>query len=1364
MLSGGDGDDLLVGREGKDTIDGGVGSDTALYREKADLVVVTLDAANPVTVKVGGVDEDSIVNVENIEGGSAADTLTGDGLNNSFLGGGGKDVLDGGAGSDTALYTDKLLSVTVTLDGGNPATVKVGGVSEDTLTRIENVTGGSGDDVLVGDVLDNVLAGGDGADRLQGMAGKDALDGGDGIDTAVFSDASQAVVLTLNSNFNATATIGGVADDIVRNIENILGGSGDDVLTGDFRANLLEGAGGDDRLAGGGGKDTLDGGTGVDTAVYSEKTVSVAVTLNGATNATVTVGGTAEDTLRNIENVIGGSGDDTLTGDGLANLLEGGTGNDRLSGAGGADILDGGAGIDLAVYTEKLVTVVAVLDGANDSKVFVGGKFEDTIRNIEGLVGGAADDELTGDGLANTLEGGGGNDILSGGDGDDILSGGAGQDVLDGGDGSDTASFSDKILAVTVALANGAPVVAKVGGVAEDTLINIENIIGGTGNDVLTGDALANRFTGGGGKDVIDGKSGADTADYGDKLQAVIVTLNGSADSVVTVGGLAEDTLRNIENLVGGSGADTLNGDDRANRLEGGLGDDLLRGGGGNDVLDGGAGNDTVVYSEKLQSLALTLGGADDAIAYVGGLAEDVVRNVENVTGGAGDDFLTGDGLANVLIGGLGNDVLMGGAGKDTLDGGDGSDTAVYSDRSFGISVTLNGAQDAVVTVGLLAEDTLRNVENIVGTSQADTITGDTLDNIVRGGGGKDTLDGAGGLDTVDYSDKTQAVEVTLNGATYTVALVGGAIEDTIRFFENAIGGTGDDSLTGDAGANRLEGGDGNDTLTGGGGGDILIGGTGDDHFILGAGTALIDDGDGADVVTGFVAGAGAKLDLSRLSTVTSIDGLLALGAQDGADAVFDFGGGDTLRLQNVALASLGAGDFILANATTLSIAALDATKPEGNAGVTALTFEITRDGDISVASKATWTVIGTGISPAESADFQGGVLPSGAVDFAAGETAKTITVNVAADDVAEADNGFTVSLSAATGAAVATGHATGTILDDDDEAPCFTAGTRILTARGEVPVEALKIGDMVAVLRGASQRPILWIGRRHVRLHGHPRPWDVQPVRIRAHAFGPGRPHTDLRLSPDHAVFAEGVLVPVRYLVNGVTIVQEKVAEVTYFHIELAAADGTAAHDVLLAEGLPTESYLDTGNRGALENGGPVVALHPDFARATWVAGGCAPLVIAGPELADLRTILLAEATTLGHDVTTDPNLRLLVDGVVIRPSRGGDTYHFNVPPRSREVRLLSHTTVPAWIDADGEDTRCLGVAVAGMLIEGCPVLLDDERLRTGWHQPEDDWRWTNGFARLPPMGGALKVTVVPLQTYWVPAHEARRHPGVAA
>jgi hypothetical protein len=172
---------------------------------------------------------------------------------------------------------------------------------------------------------------------------------------------------------------------------------------------------------------------------------------------------------------------------------------------------------------------------------------------------------------------------------------------------------------------------------------------------------------------------------------------------------------------------------------------------------------------------------------------------------------------------------------------------------------------------------------------------------------------------------------------------------------------------------------------------------------------------------------------------------------------------------------------------------------------------------------------------------------------------------------------------------------------------PCFAAGTRIATPRGEVPVEALRMGDEVTLASGGAA-PIVWIGLRRVDCRSHPEPHQVWPVRISRGAFAPGVPRRDLFLSPDHAVFAEGVLIPIKHLLNDESIRQVARDTVTYFHLELPA------HDVVLADGLPVESYLDTGGRISFENAGRVVALFPAFSSLAWEAYGYAPLVVTGP------------------------------------------------------------------------------------------------------------------------------------------------------
>ena len=186
----------------------------------------------------------------------------------------------------------------------------------------------------------------------------------------------------------------------------------------------------------------------------------------------------------------------------------------------------------------------------------------------------------------------------------------------------------------------------------------------------------------------------------------------------------------------------------------------------------------------------------------------------------------------------------------------------------------------------------------------------------------------------------------------------------------------------------------------------------------------------------------------------------------------------------------------------------------------------------------------------------------------------------------------------------------------------CFAEGTCIRTPDGERPVETLIIGDRVTTIDG-GERPVQWIGHRAVDCGRHPAPETVQPVRIMAHAFGPGLPARDLFLSPDHALYLDGVLIPVKQLINRGSVAQIRRPHVTYYHLELAQ------HDVVFAEGLPAETYLETGQRSAFTNGGSVIEAHPRFApdeadaQLLWAALGYAPLVISGPEVESARARL---------------------------------------------------------------------------------------------------------------------------------------------
>ena len=342
--------------------------------------------------------------------------------------------------------------------------------------------------------------------------------------------------------------------------------------------------------------------------------------------------------------------------------------------------------------------------------------------------------------------------------------------------------------------------------------------------------------------------------------------------------------------------------------------------------------------------------------------------------------------------------------------------------------------------------------------------------------------------------------------------------------------------------------------------------------------------------------------------------------------------------------------------------------------------------------------------------------------------------------------DGFTVNAGAAilSLGAQTTGDGLSDSFTPAFSAACFAAGTQIRTPAGAVAVEALCVGDPIVQADGITA-PVVWLGRRRVDCTRHPRPWDVWPVRVAADAFGPGVPARDLFLSPDHAVYVDGVLMPVRYLINGATVVQQRVAAAEYWHVELPR------HGILLAEGLPCESYLDTGNRAAFENGGAAMQMHADFARAVWDAQGCAPLVLDGPHVAAAKQRLLDRATALGHAATADPDLRVLADGRPVPAVVVGRRWLVRLPEGTARVRLQSRAWCPAHMQADTVDTRSLGVAVSRLWLDRREASLESPGLVSGWHAVEAECRWTDGDAVLA-VAGARKLVFEVAMTgrYW--------------
>ncbi|MCW4590763.1 Hint domain-containing protein [Gluconacetobacter entanii] len=313
-------------------------------------------------------------------------------------------------------------------------------------------------------------------------------------------------------------------------------------------------------------------------------------------------------------------------------------------------------------------------------------------------------------------------------------------------------------------------------------------------------------------------------------------------------------------------------------------------------------------------------------------------------------------------------------------------------------------------------------------------------------------------------------------------------------------------------------------------------------------------------------------------------------------------------------------------------------------------------------------------------------------------------------------------------------------------DVPCFTTGTPILTPRGDVAVEDLRVGDEVVTASGAHRR-IRWIGHRRIACRSVPAHLrhTVLPVRIGAHAIAPGVPARDIVVSPGHAIALDvagaDVFVPASVLVNGATITQDDRVQAHYWHVELDS------HDVLLSAGLRSESFMDIGNRHDLAIG--AAGLDPERTAAT-LADYALPFHDAGAVVATVRARLLARARALGWDLTDAADLHLVVDGRRIAPVTAGGLVHFTFPATARHVTLHSATFRPADLAVGGPaDARALGVNVRGAWMGGATLGLDHPLLAAAFHPDEGrdgcDWRWTTGMATLPPglwAGHAGRVT----------------------
>lgn len=515
LLMGGSGDDTLAGGAGADTLSGDVGRDTADYSASLDGVMVNLGTGD---VSGGDAAGDVLSSIENVLGSNVADALTGDeganllsgGLGNDTLfGEGGADTLTGFDGNDMADYSASPSAVAVDLTAGSG----LGGHAEgDVLVTIENVTGSSFHDALIGDTGANSLTGAAGDDSVYGNAGNDTLNGGTGSDT-LDGGAGDDIYITDGTDMIAEAPDQGT--DLIQssatialgsNIEN-LALTGSEALSGSGNAlnNILTGNGGNSSLMGGGGNDTYntDGG---DTIIeYLNEGIDTV-----QSSASVTLGANIENLLLTGNAVISGIGnelDNVLTGNSGDNSLSADAGNDTLQGSSGRDTLLGGAGDDTLITDGEdslWEELGAGTDTVQSSVTYTLG------ANLENLtLTGSAALNGTGNALNNAVSGTSGANILDGSAGNDTLNGGAGNDTLIGGTGLDTVSYAATASSVTVSLAVSTAQIT--GGAGTDTLTSLENLIGSAYADRLIGSAGNNALFGGAGNDTMFGGSGNDT-------------------------------------------------------------------------------------------------------------------------------------------------------------------------------------------------------------------------------------------------------------------------------------------------------------------------------------------------------------------------------------------------------------------------------------------------------------------------------------------------------------------------------------------------------------------------------------------------------------------------------------------------------------------------------------------------------------------------------------------------------------------------------------------------------------------------------------------------------------------------------------
>ena len=816
---------------------------------------------------------------------------TGGSGNDTLLAFGNADAFDGGGGLNTVDYVHYGSGITADL--ANPS-LNTGNAAGDGYSNINSLIGTNYNDTLIGDANNNALEGGAGADTLIGGGG--ALDFASYVHaptpgvTAYLVDPSDPTYNPLYAN------TGDAAGDIYIGINGLIGSNFADKLIGDNNDNYLRGRGGGDVLDGGGGSDTAD---------YAHGGAVRADLSNPATN----FGDATGDTYISIENLRGSDFNDVLVGD---------AGNNRL---------EGGLGIDQTIYTAATGGIIVDMAAGTVSGPGVG---NDTLVSIESIRGSAFADTYVATGYT------GASAIGSVPATYNEFEGMAGDDVITG-NGNTALSYLHATDGVTVDLLAGTAhgtVPGDLANIGTDTFTGVQVVRGSAYNDTLLGSNNTTQpelFEGDGGNDFIDGRGGFDRVTYAPRLDNSVtggITVSLAAGTVVGDLSVGTDTLRSIEAVRGTNFADTYNatGFGQAGAVNiGSLGTfNEFEGMGGDDNITGN-GNTRISYINATAGvtvdLAFTTVSGSTGIAHA--TAIDAGIGTDTIFGGV--NAIIGSGFADTLYGSnnasLTLETFDGGAGNDTIDGRGGFDQAVYNaDNGTASGISVDMAAGTVAGDASIGTDTLISIESVRGTNFADTyvatgFSGASTDtglaatfNEFEGMAGNDTITGNGNT-RISYVSATGGVSVDLAaGTAIGDASVG---TDTFTGVSRVRGSNFNDTISGDANNNVLEGQGGNDVLFGRGGNDTLTGGTGSDRFFYSSGADTITDFDRSGGSFNHTEGDTINLAGSGVTTWAQLQLIMSQDVANPANTLINFGGGNTMTLNNVTVASLTPSDFM---------------------------------------------------------------------------------------------------------------------------------------------------------------------------------------------------------------------------------------------------------------------------------------------------------------------------------------------------------------------------------------------------------------------------------------------------------------------